>query len=231
MTTRALSAVCLITLGWFVAGCSTTPTADKYSGVPGVKQMTPDTEHDHTLLYVKEGASLEPYSKFIVEPVQIYRGPGASWHNNKVTEQTKQELAKFAHDEFVRVLGKKYSIVDQAGPGVLRLKLILTDMEMTTPALAMAANLSPESMVLNLIGSGAGMQASFVGSVTMAGELLDAQSNAVLVAFLTKQAPLAVDATKTLTATGAARAGITEVAGKLKEGVDRAHPQESSQRP
>jgi len=223
MNVRIWSVVSLITAGLLIAGCSSTPKTAKYSDVPEADQLHPDSRYPHSLVYIKEGANFGQYSKLIMDPVQIYRGAGAKWHKGKVTEKMKEDLAQFAQTEFARVLGPKYPIVNQPSPGVLRMKVTLADVELTTPALAVVSHFSPGGMGMNLLGTGAGMQGSFMGSVTMSVELRDAQSDTVLAAALTKQAPLAVDVTKTFGNLSAARAGITETAVKLMGAMDRAH--------
>jgi len=223
MKTKTVSVVCLMAAGLLMAGCSSSPKSEKYSGVPESEQLRPDVRFPHSLVYIKEGANFGQYSRFIIDPAEIYRGSDASWHKGKVTEQNKQELAQFARAEFVRALGKKYSVVNQPGPGVLRIKLTLADVELTTSTLAVVSHFSPVGMGMNLLGTGAGMQGSFMGSVTISGELRDAQSDTVLAAFLTKQTPLAVDVSKTVGKLAAARSGVTETADKLSAALDRAH--------
>ncbi len=223
MKTTTVSVVCSLAIGLLVAGCSTAPKSGKYSEVPEAEKLERDTRFPHSLVYLKEGVKFAQYSKFIIDPVAIYQGTDASWHKHKVTEQEKQELAQFARAEFVRVLGKAYGVVDQPGPGVLRIKLTLTDVELTTPSLAVVSHLAPAGAGINLIKSGAGMQGSFMGSVTLAGELCDAQSGTAVAAFLTKQTPLALDVSKTFGKFSAARSGITESAEKFKAALERAH--------
>jgi hypothetical protein len=75
---------------------------------------------------------------------------------------------------------------------------------------------------MNLLGTGAGKQGSFMGSVTMSIELRDAQTDTVLAAALTKQTPLAVDVSKTVGKLAAARYGVTETAEKFTAAMDRA---------
>ncbi|MCX6910806.1 MAG: DUF3313 domain-containing protein [Verrucomicrobia bacterium] len=221
MKTKTLSVVCWMAAGLLIAGCSSSPKSGKYSGVSESEQLRPDARFPHSLVYIKEGATFGQYSKFIIDPAEIYRGSDASWHKGKVTEQNKQELAQFVRAEFVRALGKKYSIVDQPGPGVLRIKLTLADVELTTSSLAVVSHLSPVGMGMSILGTGAGMQGSFMGSVTISGELRDTQSDTVLAVFLTKQTPLAMDVTKTVGKLAAARAGVTETAEKFSAAWDR----------
>ncbi len=221
MTTKVLNVALFITASVLIAACSSTPKPAKYSDVPYADRLESNTKFPHSLVYIKEGTKFAQYSKFMIGPVEIYQGSGASWHKGKVTEQMKQELAQFAQAEFTRVLGPKYPIVNQPGPDVLRLRLMLTDVELTTPTMAVVTHFSPIGMGVNLMKSVAGAQGSFIGSVTMAGELLDSSSNTVLAAFLTKQTPLAVDVSKTVGNLSAARDGITATAERFKAAMDR----------
>jgi hypothetical protein len=223
MNAKIWSVVSLIIGGLLIAGCSTQPKSGKYSGVPESELLRPDPRFPHSLVYIKEGANFAQYSRLIIDPVQIYRGADASWHKGKVNEQMKQDLARFAQTEFARVLGPKYPVVDQPGPGVLRVRATLADVELTTPALAVMSHFSPGGMGMNLLGTGAGMQGSFIGSVTMSVELRDAQTDTVMASGLTKQTPLAMDVTKTFGNLSAARSGITQTAGQFLAAMDRAH--------
>ncbi|MBI5687019.1 MAG: DUF3313 family protein [Verrucomicrobia bacterium] len=228
MKAKTWSVVSLMVAGLLMAGCSTQPKSGKYSGVPEADQLHPDARFPHSLVYIKEGANFAQYSRLIIEPIQIYRGADASWHKGKVTEKMKEDLAQFAQTEFARVLGTKYPIVAQPSPSVLRVKVTLADVELTTPALAVVSHFSPGGMGMNLLGTGAGMQGSFMGSVTMSVELRDAATDTVLAAGLTKQTPMAVDVTKTFGNLSAARAGVTETATKLLGALDRAHAASAS---
>ncbi len=226
MKTATIHAVSALVLGLLVAGCSsTTPKSGKYAEVPESDKLQRDTRFPHSLIYIKEGVKLSQYTKFIVEPTDIYKGTDASWHKNKVTEQEKQELAQFVTSEMTRALSKSYPVVNQPGPGVLRIKLTLVDVELTTTSLAVVSHLAPAGVGINLLKSGAGMQGSFMGSVTLAGELSDAQTGTVVAAYLTKQTPLALDVSKTFGKLSAARAGVTEAAEKFKAAVDRVQTQ------
>lgn len=221
MKTKFLNVLVLVIAGLLMAACSSAPKSAKYSDVPEADKLQSNSQFPHGLVYIKEGVKFAQYSRFIIDPIEIYQGSGASWHKGKVTGQMKQELAQFAQSEFARVLGPKYPIVNQAGPDVLRLRLMLTDVELTTPTMAVVTHFSPIGMGVNLMKSGAGAQGSFIGSVTMAGELRDSSTDTVLAAFLTKQTPLAVDVSKTVGNLSAARDGITATAERFKAAMDR----------
>lgn len=169
---------------------------------------------------MKDAGDFRKSTQFLIDPAAIYAGPDAAWKG--VNEAARQEMALFVSAEFRRVLQSGYVVVDQPAAGVLRLKLTLVDMELTKPLLSAAAHLMPVGLALNLGKGGAGARGSFMGSVTLAGEISDAQTGELLAAFLTTQAPNAMDFTAMATPTAAARKEITETAEKFKAALDRA---------
>ena len=220
MKTKLLNAVILIAAGLLIAGCASTPKAVKYSDLPEAQKLQADPRFPHSQVFIKEGVNFKQYSKFMIDPVEIFRGSGAKWSG--VDEDTKQEIARFLRAEFVRVL-QSYGIVDKPGPGVLRLKFTLVDMQLTKPLLAAASHLSPAGFALNLGKGATGSKGSFMGSVIYAGDLRDSVSGDLCAAFLTTQTPNAMDFTAMVTPADAARKAITDSAEKFKLTVDRAH--------
>jgi len=95
-------------------------------------------------------------------------------------------------------------------------------MELTRSELA-SAPLAPVGLAMNLGKDVAGAKGSFMGSVTLAGELIDAKNDEVLVSFLTRAAPNALDFSASFTQIAAVRKAVTETAEKFRLTMDRAH--------
>ena len=221
MKTKMLDVFVLIAAGMLVAGCANTPKAEKYAAdIPESGKLQPDPRFPRSQVFIKEGVAFNQYSKFMIDPVEISRGEGSKWSG--VKEETKQEIATFLRDEFARVL-QPYGIVNQPGPGVMRLKFTLVDMQLTKPLLAAASHLNMAGFALNLGKGATGGKGSFMGAVIYAGELRDATSGDLCAAFLTTQTPNAMDFTAMMTPTDAVRKAITESAEKFKTVMDRAH--------
>lgn len=220
MKNRILNAFAMIAAGLLIAGCASAPKAEKYSDLPQAGKLQPDPRFPHSQVFIKEGVAFGQYSRFMIDPVEIFRGSGATWKG--ISEETKQEIARFLRDEFVRVL-QSYGIVDKPAAGVLRIKFTLVDMQLTKPLLAAVTHLAPAGFAMNLGKGAAGAKGSFMGSVIYSGELRDALSGDLVAAFLTTQAPNAMDFTTMVTPTDAVRKAITESAEKFKLHMDRAH--------
>lgn len=191
----------------------------KYSDIESSSQMQPKQDTPDTLIYKREGVDGKKFVRFIIEPVVIYQGDDANF--GSVSKKDIRTVADFMKSEFERVLQGKYQIVDVPGPGVLRIKLTLAGIELTRPALAVATRIIPFGLALNLGKSAVGMNGSFTGSVTCAGEFYDAETNILVYSFLARRSPNAMDVTAVLTGLDASKKAITEIAEKFIEMVDK----------
>jgi hypothetical protein len=203
--------------------CGTVFAVDskKYSDIESSNLMQPKAGAPNTLIFKKEGVDGKRYIKFIFDPVEIYDGKDADFGG--VSKKDIDMVAGFMKSEFTRVIEGKYKIVSKPGPDVLRVKLILAGLEMTSPAMAVATRIIPFGLAMNLGKSAAGMSGSFTGSVTCAGEFYDSETNMLLYSFLTKRSPNAMDVTVVLTGLDASKKAITEIAEKFVETVDKVH--------
>lgn len=156
------------------------------------------------------------YTKFIIDPVAIYRGADADFGG--ASEQQIQQMAAFMRSEMVRTLGNR--VTTTPGPGVARIKLTLAGLEGNTPVVATASRILPVGLVANLVQSARNEPGSFTGSVTYVGEVLDSQTNQRLIVGAQKRAPDAMDVGATLSSEDAQKAAITSLAETVRKRVD-----------
>ncbi len=145
-----------VILSGSLAGCAQHKAAqsgflDTYS------QLTPSPVVQGALAYTKPGTSLSQYDKFILEPISIHFAPNAE--GITIAPAKLAELAQYLEDEAVKALSERYQVVSAPGPGVLRLRVALTDIKQGNPLL----NLYPGTRL-----SGVGL-----GSASMEGEAID----------------------------------------------------------
>lgn len=202
---------------FFLTGCASGPQG--YKDLESASKLQPSADFPHTLIYKKPGVEEKRYVKFIVDPVEIYKGEDARFDG--VPPEDQKKIAEFVESEFTRILQDSYAVVYAPGPDVLRLKFTLAGLEKTKPAMATVTHVIPIGLAMNLGKSAAGMSGSFMGSVTLAGELYDSQTNTLVFSFLTKKAPNAMDVTTVLTGLDAAKKSVTELAEKFKENIDK----------
>ena len=173
------------------------------------------------MVYRAPNMNARQYTRFIIEPVTVYRGSDATYEGTN--EQELQELARFMRSEFVRVLGTRYPVVTAPGPNVARVKLMLAGVEGNTPVLAPVSRVLPVGLVANAAKSVGNAPGSFSGSATLAGEIVDSTSNAVLVSFVQKRYPDALDIGSTLSSNEAHKAAITGAAEAFRKRLDDIH--------
>jgi len=125
--------------------------------------------------------------------------------------------------EFIRALGNRY-VTQTPGPGVARVKLVLAGLDDNVPVVSTVTRLAPAGLVMNTFNQAAGQPGSFTGSTTIAGSILDSQSNALLMSFVQKRSPDALDIGATLSSRDAQQAAISQGAEAFRKRLDALHP-------
>jgi hypothetical protein len=208
----------LVFLFMVVAGCAS-KEAKPVEGLGTPSQEMTKNPYTAGMRWLKPGVDFKKYTKFMFEPVVIYRGEDADF--GKISEEDKEKMATFMGEEFPKIIGEKYPVVKTPGPDVARVKLTLAGLSETVPGVSTVAGVFPIGLVMNIGKSAAGYQGTLVGSATIAVEIYDSETNVLLAAFLQKRFPLALDVTKTFSTFKAAETAITESAETMRNGIDR----------
>ncbi|MGO7336318.1 DUF3313 domain-containing protein [Rhizobium leguminosarum] len=215
----------LIALTAISAGCaSTDPVA--YQGIASSKQLSLNTQNKDgkvPLLYSGAGVNFKAYSAIIVEPVDIYRGRDHQFGNT--SDKDKVALASDMKDTFENRLRSKYTLSSIPGPATIRLRLTLTGAKTNVPVLSTAAKLSPVGLAVNGLQATRGKEGTLSGSVNYSVELYDSVTNRLLLAYVAKQYPGALNVGASLGPLGASKDGIRQGADDF---VRRLQPTESS---
>jgi hypothetical protein len=129
------------------------------------------------LVYVAPDANFASYKGLIIDPVSL-RGERAA----KLEASERQMLGNLMRSSFVRSLGGVYPIVSEPGPGVMRLRLAISDVEATNPLLNTSTTVVP---MARLVSEGqrlvTGTQ-TFAGSATLEAEFIDTETGRQLAA-------------------------------------------------
>jgi hypothetical protein len=197
-----------------VAGCTTAdPTV--YSGLASASQLRPNTEDStgRVPYRYKSNVDWRQYNKIIVDPVTVYNGPDNQFV--KMADKDKSVLAGYMQDQFAERLRTRFALVNNPGPGTLRLHLTLTGAKDTTPFLGPFSHLDVGGNVINAAQAVRGREGTMAGSVNYAVEIYDAASNRLLSAYVTKQYPNAMNAGATFSALKGSKVGIDKGADAL----------------
>jgi hypothetical protein len=189
---KSLAALLMIAL----AGCSVTeketpgPVDVSGSSVPQSGFLSPatyaklqtGTKDQLGLVYINPNVNWAQYNKVMIAPVTMGLGP-----NDKVSEQDQQMLASYYYHALETNLSKDFTLVNQPGPGVLAVRVALTDATTATPVLRTISVILPQARILNAIDNMATGSYAFVGTAQSEGEITDSVTGQVLAAGVDKR--------------------------------------------
>jgi hypothetical protein len=100
------------------------------------------------------------YSKFILDPVAVHFHDKSKAH--EIEQDDLDKLRQYMYWAIRDKLHGKYALVSQAGPGVVRIRVALTDLKKSNPVL----NTLPQTKLMGTGLGGASMEAELIDSVT-----------------------------------------------------------------
>jgi Protein of unknown function (DUF3313) len=193
----AIGLLSVLLAGLLLAGCSQTaapepniiqratgetaaaPAATGFLG-NDYSMLTPPAEGSDQkamLRYVNSSANWSSYNKIMIAPVTYWAGD-----DSKVSAADQQALCNFMYTVLVKDLGKNFTIVDQPGPGVIKVSAALTDATSATPGLRSISVIVPQARALSVIKMAATGTYLFVGSAQGALKVNDSMSGQLLAA-------------------------------------------------
>jgi len=190
-----------------ISGCATRAPAAKTGFLKDYSKLEPHPDIDGRHRYINPNINAGDYSKFMVDPVAVNLSETGT--KRGVDQEKLDELAKFFHKQIVHNLEQGYRVVNSAGPGVIRVRVAITDVEKTNPLL----NIHP---ALKLTGAG-------LGGAGMEGELVDSVTGQTIAAFIDNQKGSRLSFVAGLKWFGHAQAVMENWAEDLKKGIDQAY--------
>lgn len=216
MTRTFKISAALIVICAAIAGCTTAdPTV--YSGLASAPQLQPNPDDKGGRMPYSYHSNVDwrQYNKIIVDPVTIYNGQDNQFV--KIADADKALLAEYMQAQFTQKLRTRFAIVNNPGPGTLRLRLTLTGAKDTTPVLGPFSHLDVGGNAINAVQAVRGREGTMAGSVNYAVEIYDASSNRLLSAYVAKQYPNAMNAGATFSRLKGSKVGIDKGADALLE--------------
>lgn len=156
------------------------PTPPPTSGfLKDYSQLQPGGQGKPSLVYIDSNAQWTSYDKLLIDPVQFWAAPDVS-----ISTEDQQALCSYFYNKTVEDLQKHFTVVDAAGPGVMRLQLAITDATSATPVLRTVTQVVPQARTLNMVQSLASGSYLFVGHAAAEGQVTDSVSGQRLAAFV-----------------------------------------------
>ena len=177
-TALILAAIVLV----LTAACATTervavkenPTVCAFLG-DNCDKMTKGAEGQPGLRWVNTSAKLTQYNKVIIDVVGFY-GSDAS----KVSPKEEEALTGLFKKELTEAMAKRFQVVDEPGPGVMRLQVALLDAEAATPGLRSITMVIPQARLLSTGAYAITGKYPFTGGGEAAAKLTDSVTGEVL---------------------------------------------------
>jgi uncharacterized protein DUF3313 len=166
----------------FVAGCATTervamkdqPAVCGFLG-DSCRDLEKGSEGQPGMRWVNPKAQPTQYNKVIVDVVGFF-GSDAT----KVAPKDKEVLTALFQKSLTEALAKRYQIVDQAGPGVMRVQVALLDAEAATPGMRSISMVIPQARLLSTGAYAVTGKYPFAGGGEAAAKITDSVSGQVL---------------------------------------------------
>jgi hypothetical protein len=187
-------------------------------------KLQPDPKNADLLTYWKNEDALKNSSKFILDPVIIYLLPEAQTRG--IDPEQLAQLAQYFTKAINSELGSgHYQIVTEPGPGVLVLRVAITNVE-PNGGKENAGLKGAEVAATHAVAPGASLLIPrlSVGKVAIEGEVVDSTSGDVMVAFMTsKSGRRYFSGLKAYEKWGDIDAAFRAWAKNLRERLDKAH--------
>ncbi len=158
VTSSLWVAVCSLMIAGLLVGCTGRPKVTHSGFLRDYSQLK--LEEDGAKRYLNPSKNLRQYKKFVIDPVVVHFAPSAK--GTAIAPAKLKELSDYFRNQLVKGLSKRYRVVRSSGPGVLRIRIAITDIKKTTRV----ANIHPAMKMSGIGLGGAAMEAEVVDSVS-----------------------------------------------------------------
>ena len=165
-----------------LAGCAASGMKDvKQSGfLRDYSQLKPGGNDRAALVYIKTGVDFKKYDSVMFERVTVYLSPKAE--NRAIDPTVMKELTDYYQNALFNAVKDGYKVVDRPGPGVLRVRVAITEMKPANPTANTMSTIIPVGMVVSAATKAVSDDNLGTGEAATEMELLDAQSGERLAA-------------------------------------------------
>jgi hypothetical protein len=137
----------------FMLGCAGEPKQSGFlSTYDNLQQVTPTFRR-----YLPPGNEIRAFSKFMIDPIETRLSGSQS-----IDPKDEQHLKQYMYQVVRQELSKNYTLVSDPGPGVARIRIAITNLRASSPAMQM----TPGSKLAGVGGGGAAVEVELVDSQT-----------------------------------------------------------------
>jgi len=180
-STRIAAIATLVSLTLAIGGCATTRQSRGYerSGFLGdYSQLREGESGEAQLVYVDPAADWKRYDAIQLDSVTIWRTEDTT----DLSTEDRQRLTDYLFAAIHNELSQDYRMVDRPGPGVMRLRVAITDARGAKVVLNTITSVVPQLRLATTLGGAATGVSVFVGKAAIEGEITDSLSGRRLMA-------------------------------------------------
>lgn len=205
-----------------LVGCASTPKSVPSGFLSNYPQFQPGPSDGIDQVYIKPGTDLSKYNRVMLDEVKFYLNKDGKVQGIQASEL--KELSDSFHSAVFEALGVAYPLVTEPGDDVLRIRLAITHIELSNPAISGITTVLPVGLAISVIKKGASGSYSGVGGASMEVEFLDSMTS--------EQLGAGVDTFNGSKMSGFSKMGATKDgfefwAKRLRVTLDKAHGKET----
>lgn len=203
------ASILLVACAVSVLGCAMTrqTSGAKPSGfLDNHAQLRPGEEGEAQWIYINPATQFSQYDKIMFDPLTVWLDTVSDSSN--VSREDLSELLGYLAQVLLNSVQPEYTVVDEAGPGVMKIRVAITEAKGSKVGLDVFTSAIPQ---LRMISSGIGLASDsvvLVGKAAVEMEALDSLTGERLIAVVDERA-----GTKSLR-------GSTRTWGDVKEAFD-----------
>lgn len=110
-------------------------------------QLQPGGEDRAALVYVKAGADFKPYDAIMFDRISVWLSPEAETRG--IDPAILKEMSDYFQNALVEAFKDGYTLVDQPGPNVLRVRAAITDLKPSNPTSNTLSTILPIGMAVS----------------------------------------------------------------------------------
>ena len=184
--------VAVIILGMAMAGCTASePLVANQTEVmrprPAIladsPQMKAGPEGSELLYYQDVDAESSRYGSIIIDPLRLWCGDMTL----DISPEDQFVLSQYMYEVLKQHLGHDFTIVDQPGPGVMRLRITLIDSGGSPTGMDTVSASPPPAQLLEVVKQLSNGAYSFTGAAESEGEVTDSVTGARLLAWIDRR--------------------------------------------
>ena len=170
----------ILLAGVFLHGCAAAPKDTTTGFLKEYPQFQAGPSDGIDQIYTKPGMDLKKYKRVMLDEARFFLKKDAASQGLQASEL--KELSDTFHKAVFEAMGTAYPLVSAPGNDVLRVRLAITDIETSNPAMSGITTVLPVGLAVSVAKKAATGSYTGVGGASMEVEFLDSMTNERLAA-------------------------------------------------